>query len=144
MSKSEPSMRTKDPRGRSLIATKHVRLGDHQASVCLEGAFWLALKEIATAQGSSMARLIREIDSERRELLQKNLSSAVRLFILDHYRNRCGLEWPEHRTPANAPPLIPLDIPPEAEGAPPDQQDGRPPEQRDLAQQGIHQAKIED
>jgi predicted DNA-binding ribbon-helix-helix protein len=52
--------------------------------VCLEEAFWLALKEIAAAQDSSMARLIRKIDSERRERLHKNLSSAVRLFILDH------------------------------------------------------------
>ena len=134
-------MRTKDPRGKSHIVVKHVRLGDHQASVCLEGAFWLALKEIAAAQGSSMARLIRKIDSERRECLHKNRSSAVRLFILDHYRNRCGLERPEPSTPGTAPTptLLPLDV-----GAPPDQQDARAAAQRDLAQQGIHQAKIED
>lgn len=94
MSKVKPPMRTKDPRGKSLNATKHVRLGDHQASVCLEGAFWLALKEIAAVQRYSMARLIRKIDSERRERLHKNLSSAVRLFILDYYRSRCSPERP--------------------------------------------------
>ena len=88
-------MRTKDPRGRSLIVIKHVRLGNHQASVCLEKPFWIAIKQIAAAQGSSMARLIGKIDSERRERLHKNLSSAVRVFILDHYRHRCGLERPE-------------------------------------------------
>jgi predicted DNA-binding ribbon-helix-helix protein len=97
-------MRTKDPRGKSLIVIKHVRLGDHQASVCLEEAFWLALKEIAAAQDSSMARLIRKIDSERRERLHKNLSSAVRLFILDHYRNRCGLVRPEPKAFGTVPP----------------------------------------
>ena len=66
-------MRTKDPRGRSLIVIKHVRLGNHQASVCLEKPFWIAIKQIAAAQGSSMARLIGKIDSERRERLHKNL-----------------------------------------------------------------------
>jgi predicted DNA-binding ribbon-helix-helix protein len=108
--------------------------------VCLEGAFWLALKEIAAAQGSSMARLIRKIDSERRERLHKNLSSSVRLFILDHYRSRCGQERPECRTSGTAPPLVPLDGSPVAENEPPDQQEAL----RDLAQQAIHQAKIDD
>ena len=42
-----------------------------------------------------MAALIGKIDSERRERLHKNLSSATRLFILDYYRNRCGIERPE-------------------------------------------------
>jgi predicted DNA-binding ribbon-helix-helix protein len=88
-------MRIKDPRGRSLIVIKHVRLGNRQASVCLEGFFWIALKEIAAAQGSSMARVIGKIDSERRERLHKNVSSAVRVFILDHYRNRCSVQRPE-------------------------------------------------
>ena len=66
-----PAMRSKDPRGKSLIVMKHVRLGDHQASVCMEEAFWLALKQIAAAEGCSMARLIRRVDSERRERFQK-------------------------------------------------------------------------
>ena len=87
-------MRTQDPRGKSLIVIKHVRLGDHHASVCLEDGFWLALKEIAAAEGCSMAALIRRIDSERRERLHKNLSSATRLFILDYYRSRCALSNP--------------------------------------------------
>ena len=133
-------MRTKGPHGKSRIVIKHVRLGDHQASVCLEGAFWLALKEIAAVQGYSMARLIRKIDSERRERLHKNLSSAVRLFILDHYRSRCDPERPEPRPSGTAPPLLPLDVSPVVEDAPLDQQDAL----RDLAQQAIHQAEIED
>jgi predicted DNA-binding ribbon-helix-helix protein len=83
-------MRTKDPRG----SLKHVRLGD-QAQVYLEEAFGLALKEIAAAQGTSMAQLIRRIDSERREGQHFNLSSATRLFILDYYRSRCSPERPD-------------------------------------------------
>jgi len=61
-----PGMRTKGQRG----SLKHVKLGD-QAQVYLEEAFWLALKEIAAAEGCSMARLIRRVDSERRERFQK-------------------------------------------------------------------------
>ena len=39
-------MRTKDARGKSLIVIKHVRLGNHQASVCLEEPFWIALRKL--------------------------------------------------------------------------------------------------
>jgi predicted DNA-binding ribbon-helix-helix protein len=87
-------MRTKDLRGKSLIAIRNVRLGKHKVSVCLEEPFWVAIKEIAAAQGSSMAQLISKVDSERRERDHKNLASATRLFILDYYRSRCGPEQP--------------------------------------------------
>ena len=88
------SVRTKDPRGKSLLARRNVRLGNRQVSMCLEEPFWIALKEIAAAQRTSMARVIAKIDSERRERLHTNLSSGVRLFILDFYRSRCSLERP--------------------------------------------------
>jgi predicted DNA-binding ribbon-helix-helix protein len=77
---------------------KHVRLGD-LAQVYLEEPLWLALKEIAAAQGTSMARLIHRIDSERRERQHFNLSSATRLFILDYYRSRCSPERPDTAGP---------------------------------------------
>jgi predicted DNA-binding ribbon-helix-helix protein len=54
-------------------------------SVHLENAFWDALKEIAAAQGTPVGRLVATIDSERQHA---NLSSAVRLFVLDYYRSR--------------------------------------------------------
>jgi predicted DNA-binding ribbon-helix-helix protein len=56
----------------------------------LEDAFWDAIKEIAAAQGSSAAQLVGRIDSERRGRQHANLSSAVRLFVLDYYRSKCG------------------------------------------------------
>jgi predicted DNA-binding ribbon-helix-helix protein len=88
-------MRAKGSRG----SIKHVKLGD-RAQVYLEEAFWLALKEIAAAQGTSMAQLIRRIDSERRERQHFNLSSATRLFVLDYYRSRCSPEWPDTKIEA--------------------------------------------
>jgi predicted DNA-binding ribbon-helix-helix protein len=82
-----PSMkRTKDPRGKSQVVKRAIRRDGHKTSVSLEDAFWNGLKEIAAAQGTFMAQLIGSIDSERQH---PNLSSAIRLFVLDYYRSRC-------------------------------------------------------
>jgi predicted DNA-binding ribbon-helix-helix protein len=54
--------------------------------VHLERAFWTALHEIAAAQGITRAQLIATIDSQRHDRQQANLSSAIRLFVLDYYR----------------------------------------------------------
>jgi predicted DNA-binding ribbon-helix-helix protein len=53
----------------------------------LEGAFWNAFKEIAVAQNLTAATLISKIDSEREAA---NLSSAIRLYVLEHYRRARG------------------------------------------------------
>ncbi len=64
---------------------KHsVKLSGHSTSLSLEGVYWNALREVATELGLSMNRLIERIDRER----SGNLSSAVRVFLLDHYRAR--------------------------------------------------------
>jgi predicted DNA-binding ribbon-helix-helix protein len=82
-----PSMkRTKATRGKSQVVKRAIRLDGHKTSVSLEDAFWNGLKEIAAAQGSSGALLIGKIDSERQHT---NLSSAIRLYVLDYYRSRC-------------------------------------------------------
>jgi predicted DNA-binding ribbon-helix-helix protein len=49
----------------------------------LEDAFLTALREIAVAKNLSIPRLVAAIDAERE---RDNLCSAVRLFVLDHYR----------------------------------------------------------
>jgi predicted DNA-binding ribbon-helix-helix protein len=54
--------------------------------VTVEDAFWAALQEIAAAQGTTISQLIAAIDSERRKRQHINLSSAIRLFVLDYYR----------------------------------------------------------
>jgi predicted DNA-binding ribbon-helix-helix protein len=56
--------------------------------VCLESAFWSCLNEIAQAQGATMSETVTEIDRVRQ---RPNLSSAIRLFVLDWVRNRPGL-----------------------------------------------------
>jgi predicted DNA-binding ribbon-helix-helix protein len=81
-------MGPKDPRGKSLIIKRSVYFSGCKTSVHLESAFWAALKEIAAAQGIPMSQLLAAIDSERHERQYPNLSSAIRLFVLDHYRRR--------------------------------------------------------
>jgi predicted DNA-binding ribbon-helix-helix protein len=64
---------------------RSVVVGSHNTSVSLEEPFWEALKTIAAARRSSVSCVIASIDSERQHT---NLSSAIRLFVLDHYLAR--------------------------------------------------------
>jgi predicted DNA-binding ribbon-helix-helix protein len=54
-------------------------IAGHRTSISLEAAFWRALKDIARAQGVSLAALVGEVDSRRGAA---NLSSALRVFVL--------------------------------------------------------------
>jgi predicted DNA-binding ribbon-helix-helix protein len=56
--------------------------------VSLEQEFWDALNEIADASGKPLSRLIDDID--KRQGRGKNLSSALRLFVLAHFRDHRG------------------------------------------------------
>ena len=79
------------PKGRlegSLVLKRTIGLNGHQTSVSVEPAFWEAVKAIAAAEGTTIDRLIAQIDHERRQRRHANLSSAVRLFVLDYYRSR--------------------------------------------------------
>src|SRR5262245_37738085 len=55
----------------------------HKTSVSLEDAFWNSLKEIGGQRHMTLSDLVAAIDSERQH---DNLSSAIRLFVLDFYR----------------------------------------------------------
>jgi predicted DNA-binding ribbon-helix-helix protein len=51
--------------------------------MCLRGSlFWAALREIADTEGLKLTELIAHIDKDRNT---PNLSSAVRLFVMDYY-----------------------------------------------------------
>jgi predicted DNA-binding ribbon-helix-helix protein len=54
-----------------------------------------ALKEIAAAQSTPVNHLVETIDRERRKRQHANLSSAIRLFVLDYYCSRCSPEQPK-------------------------------------------------
>ncbi|MGO8915934.1 MAG: ribbon-helix-helix domain-containing protein [Stellaceae bacterium] len=65
-----------------LIRKRSVVIAGHSTSLTLEEAFWDDLREIARRRGTSLNALVGAVDTERRS----NLSSALRLFILDCYR----------------------------------------------------------
>lgn len=71
---------------------KHsLSIAGHRTSVSLEAPFWTALKAIAEAEGCPLASLIARIDAGRG---RSNLSSALRLHVLAHYRDRCKVAAP--------------------------------------------------
>ena len=70
---------------KSPVIKRSIVIAGHKTSVSIEDAFWTALKEIAQARRQSLAELIDAIDGARRGA---NLSSAIRVFVLDYYRNR--------------------------------------------------------
>jgi predicted DNA-binding ribbon-helix-helix protein len=67
----------------SPVVKRSIVIAGRKTSVSLEDAFWRGLKEIASARHVTLASLIAGIDSGRGN---GNLSSAIRLFVLDHYR----------------------------------------------------------
>jgi len=73
---------------KSLIIKRSVIVGGHKTSISLEDAFWSGLKEIALAQGATLAQTVTEIDTTRQQNKQNNLSSAIRLFVLGHIRDQ--------------------------------------------------------
>jgi predicted DNA-binding ribbon-helix-helix protein len=70
---------------KSLVIKRSIVLAGHKTSVSLEDAFWRALKEIAGGRQTTVSDLVSTIDSERQ---QGNLSSAIRLFVLDFHRRQ--------------------------------------------------------
>lgn len=82
---------------KSPVVKRSIVIAGHKTSVSLEDAFWKGLKEIAGGRDMTLSELVAAIDSERRH---GNLSSAIRLFVLDHYRSLIGDERATERTAA--------------------------------------------
>jgi predicted DNA-binding ribbon-helix-helix protein len=86
---------------KSLVIKRSIVVGGHKTSVSIEDDFWAALREIALRDRATLSGLVGSIDSQRQ---QGNLSSAVRLFVLNDYRRRIEVEasanpgaWPATR-----------------------------------------------
>jgi len=59
-------------------------LGGHRTSISIEAPFWDALRQAADVERTSIAALVAAIDRERGS---SGLSSAVRVWVLDFFRN---------------------------------------------------------
>ena len=71
------------PKGKSLVTKRTVVVGTRKTSVAIEAPFWEALKGIAAAENLSLKELVTRINRHRK---RPNLSSAIRLYVLDCYR----------------------------------------------------------
>jgi predicted DNA-binding ribbon-helix-helix protein len=70
---------------KSAVVKRSIVLGGHKTSVSLEDAFFKGLKEIAGRRLMSLSDLVGAIDAQRQH---GNLSSALRLFVLEFYRSQ--------------------------------------------------------
>ena len=72
---------------KSPVIKRSIVVASHKTSVSLEEAFWNGMKEISSARNMTLSELVGEIDENRQ---QGNLSSAIRLFVLDYFRSRAS------------------------------------------------------
>ncbi len=78
---------------KSPVVKRSIVIAGHKTSVSLEDAFWKGLKDIALSRRMTLSDLVGAIDTERQ---QGNLSSAIRLFVLDHYQARLNANGDAH------------------------------------------------
>jgi len=82
---------------KSPVVKRSIVIAGHKTSVSLEDAFWTSLKEIATSRAMTLSELVASIDTGRQH---GNLSSAIRLFVLDHFRSGGPATAPHPRADA--------------------------------------------
>ena len=70
---------------KSSAVKRSLVINGRKTSVSLEETFWRNLKEIADSQGVTLSNIVTMIDRTRQ---QKNLSSAIRLFVFEQIKNR--------------------------------------------------------
>jgi predicted DNA-binding ribbon-helix-helix protein len=70
---------------KSLIVKRPIRIAGRRTAVSVEDAFWESLREIAKERNEGLYKLVGTINADRQ---LPNLSSAIRVFVLDYYRNR--------------------------------------------------------
>jgi predicted DNA-binding ribbon-helix-helix protein len=72
---------------KSPVIKRSIIRDGHKSSVSLEDQFWVGLHEIAVRQNMTVSALIGLIDQGRNS---HNLSSAIRVYVLDDFRARIG------------------------------------------------------
>lgn len=86
---------------KSLVTKRSIVIAGHKTSVSLEDAFWDELKLFAEKQRMTLSSVVNDIDTKREG---GNLSSAIRLFVLERARARAleaSAQCPKGQTAAN-------------------------------------------
>jgi predicted DNA-binding ribbon-helix-helix protein len=68
---------------KSAVMKRSIVICGHKTSISLEDPFWSGLKEIARNNKATLSSVVAQIESNRQ---YSNLSSAVRVFVLEHAR----------------------------------------------------------
>lgn len=68
---------------KSSVVKRSIIIAGHKTSVSLEDAFWTSLKDLAARRKMSLSSLVAYIDDQK---CHDNLSSAIRLFVLNQYQ----------------------------------------------------------
>ena len=64
----------------TTLRKRSVLISGHQTSISIEDAFWIELKSICERERKSLNQIATEVDERR----SGNLSSALRVFILNY------------------------------------------------------------
>jgi predicted DNA-binding ribbon-helix-helix protein len=73
---------------KSAIMKRSIVISGHKTSISLEDPFWCGLKQIAKSNKATVSSVVAGIESSRQ---YGNLSSAIRLFVLEHSRVQAAL-----------------------------------------------------
>lgn len=63
---------------------RSLTIDGHRTSISLEDEFWDGLKHIATTRKTKVIDIVKEIDEKR----SSGLSSAIRIFVLNYYKDQ--------------------------------------------------------
>jgi predicted DNA-binding ribbon-helix-helix protein len=71
---------------KSTVVKRSIVIEGHKTSISIEDIFWNSLKEIARDRAMTLSKLVASIDASR--VAGSNLSSAIRVFVLDRFRTQ--------------------------------------------------------
>ena len=97
MARAGPSEIFQEEGMKQNITKRSVVIAGRKTSVSLEEPFWTAVREITQARAITVSALLHEIDRARDHA---NLSSAVRVFVLDYIRQH-GIKTQLEQDPDN-------------------------------------------
>jgi predicted DNA-binding ribbon-helix-helix protein len=70
-----------------ILNKRSISINGHKTGIFVEGPFWDGLKEIASVNKMTLSALVATIDNGR---TARNLSSAIRVYVLDYYRTHAS------------------------------------------------------
>ena len=82
---------------KSAVLKRSIKLDGRKTSISLEDVFWTELKEIAHCQGVTVSSLVTAIAARTQG---NNLSSAIRVFAVEHLQNKDKRASPPHSVSA--------------------------------------------